>query len=88
MTVQGLTPIHLNLVKLKSMKAVSKTPTSRQATVQSRTHVKLPFLQSAPMSLFRHLPTCHLDIRRLHVLLRQFCANLLVRLGIGLFTVA
>ena len=40
------------------------------------------------MTLFRDLPARHLDIRRLHVLLRQFCADFLVRLGVGFFAVA
>lgn len=38
--------------------------------------------------LHRCRPTRHLDIRRLHVLLRQTGANLLVRLGVGLLAVA
>ena len=50
--------------------------------------VKLPLLQSTPVTLFRYLPACHLDIRRLHVLLRQFRADFLVRLSVGLFAVA
>ena len=50
--------------------------------------VKLPLLQSTPVTLFRYLPARHLDIRRLHVLLRQFRADFLVRLRVGLFAVA
>ena len=40
------------------------------------------------MTFFRHLPARHLDIRRLHVLLRQFCADFLVRFGVGFFAIA
>lgn len=38
--------------------------------------------------LHRRAPARHLHIRRLHVLLRQARADLLVRLGVGLFAVA
>lgn len=38
--------------------------------------------------LRRRTPTRHLHIRRLHVLLRQARADLLVRLGIGFLAVA
>lgn len=58
----------------------SSDPTSR---------IKLPLLQPTPMPLLhRRRPTCHLNIRRLHVLLRQTGANLLVRLGVGFLAIA
>jgi len=51
--------------------------------------IKLPLLQSTPMPLLsRRTPTRHLHIRRLHILLRETRANLLVCLGIGFFAVA
>jgi hypothetical protein len=40
------------------------------------------------MPLLRRLATRHLDISGLHVLLRETCANFLVRFGIGFFAVA
>jgi hypothetical protein len=58
----------------------SSSPSSR---------IELPLLQSTPMTLLgRRTPTRHLHICRLHVLLRETRANLLVRLGIGFFAVA
>jgi hypothetical protein len=56
--------------------------------IASRSSVKLPLLQPTPITLFRHLPARHLDIRRLHVLLRQFRADFLVGLGVGFLAVA
>lgn len=51
--------------------------------------VKLPLLQPTPVRLFhRRTPARHLHIRRLHVLLRQARADLLVRLGVGFLAVA
>jgi hypothetical protein len=51
--------------------------------------IELPLLQSTPMTLLgRRTPARHLHIRRLHVLLRETCANLLVGLCVGLFAVA
>jgi hypothetical protein len=72
------------------------TGTLSKRVIPSRNHdqalnyssIKLPLLQPTPMTLFRHLLARHLDIRRLHVLLRQLCADFLVRLGVGLFAVA
>lgn len=57
-----------------------KNPSSR---------IKLPLLQPTPMRLLhRRRPTRHLNIRRLHVLLRQTGANLLVGLGVCLLAIA
>lgn len=51
--------------------------------------IKLPLLQPTPMRLLgRRTPTRHFHVRRLHVLLRQARADLLVRLSVGFLAVA
>lgn len=55
----------------------------------SLSSVKLPFLETSSMRVLRRrLLGSHLDIRSLHVLLRQGSADFLVRLGVRLLAVA
>lgn len=51
--------------------------------------IELPLLQSTPVTFLRGSRSArHLDIRRLHVLLRKTCADFLVGLGVGFLAIA
>lgn len=57
-------------------------------TPDPSSRIKLPLLQSTPVTFLRRRSARHLYIRRLHVLLRKTCADFLVGLGVCFLAVA